>query len=46
MVDLETRWFEIIRYNDKQSDIIENLVEQTWLFKYPRPAIIMYCHGN
>ena len=33
MIDPGTRWFEIIRYNNKQSDIITNLLYQNWLCK-------------
>ena len=29
IIDLETGWFLIARYNDKQADTIANLVEQT-----------------
>ena len=46
MIDLETRWLEIVCYNDKQADTIENLVEKTWLCRYPRPTIITYYRGN
>ena len=28
MKDLETGWFEIVRYDDKQANTISNLVEQ------------------
>ena len=46
MIDPATRWFEIVRYNEKQAAIIANLVEQTWLCRYPLPTIIMYDRGN
>ena len=46
MIDPETGWFEIIQYNDKQSDTRANLVEQTWLCIYPKPTIITYNRGN
>ena len=39
-------WFEIVRYNDKKSATIENLVEQAWLCIYPRPKIIMHDSRN
>ena len=42
MIYPETRWFEIVRYNDKQAAKIANLVEQTWLCIYPRPPIVVY----
>ena len=46
MIDPANGWYKIVRYNDKQSATIANLVEQAWLCRYPRPAIITYNHGN
>ena len=46
MIDLETGWFEIIQYKEKQTDTIVNLVEKFWLCRYPRPKIITYYCGN
>ena len=46
MIELATGWFEIVRYDDKQSYKIANLVEQTWLCRYTRPTIITYDQGN
>ena len=46
MIDPETGWFEIVRYNDKQAATIANLVGKTWLCRYPRPKIITYDRGN
>ena len=46
MIDLETGWFEIVQYNYKQAATIENLVEKTWLCRYPHPKTIMYDRGN
>ena len=46
MIELATGWFEILRYDDKQSYKIANLVEQTCLCGYPRPTIIMYNQSN
>ena len=45
-IDPETGWFEIVRYDEKQSDTISNLVEQTWLCRYPRPTLITYDRVN
>ena len=36
----------MVHYNYKQADTIENLVEKTWLCRYPRPTIITYDCGN
>ena len=46
MIGLSTGCFEILQYNDKQASTITNLVEQTWLCKYPCPTIITYDWGN
>ena len=46
MIYLATVWFETIQYNNNQAAIIANLVEKTWLRKYPRPTIIMYDQLN
>ena len=45
MIYPSTRWFEIVQYNN-QADTISNLVEQTWLCRYPCPTIITYDHVN
>ena len=45
-VDLETGWFEIIQYKDKQADTIVDLVEKMWLCRYLRPKIITCYCGN
>ena len=37
---------EILQYKDKQAATIENVVEQTWLCRYPRPKIITYDRVN
>ena len=46
MIDPVTGWFEIVQYNDKQAATIENLVDQTWLCRYPRLKIIIYVRVN
>ena len=45
MIDPATRWFEILRYDDKQAGTIANILYQTWLCRYPRPTIIKYDRG-
>ena len=37
MIDPVTGWSEINLYNDKKAMIIANLVETTWIFRYPWP---------
>ena len=42
MIDPITGWFEIVPYDDKRAINIVNLVETTWLYRYPRPIEITY----
>ena len=42
MIDPVTGWFEIAQYEDKIEISIANLVETTWLSRYPRPIEITY----
>ena len=37
MIDPVTGWSEITQYNDKRDISIANLVETTWLYRYPTP---------
>ena len=46
MINPATRWFEIVQYSDKKSITIANLVEQTWLSRYPWPTLITYDRGS
>ena len=41
-----TGWFEVTQYNDKRVMGIANLVETTWLYRYPRPMDITYDQGK
>ena len=41
MIDPVSRWFEIMKCNDKRAMMIEKLVETTWLVQYPWPVKIM-----
>ena len=46
MIDPVTKWFEATQYNDKKAMTIANLVETTWLVRYPRPVEITYDQGG
>ena len=46
MIDPITGWFEIAQYKDKREISSANLVETTWLSKYPRPIEIMHDKGK
>ena len=46
MIDPVTGWFEVVRYYDKILITVKNLVETTWLSRYPRPIEIKYDQGK
>ena len=46
MIDPVTGWFEIAQYEDKRAIYIANLVETTWLSRYPTPIEITYDQGK
>ena len=46
MIDPITGWFEVTKYNDKRVISIANLVETTWLSRYPILMEIMYDQGS
>jgi hypothetical protein len=35
MINPETGWFEIHKYDDKRSIIVANIAEQEWFSRYP-----------
>ena len=46
MIDPVTGQSELTQYNDKRAMSIANLVETTWLSRYPRPMDITYDQGR
>ena len=46
VVDPVTGWFEISQYEYKRAISIANLVEATWISRYPIPIEIMYDQGK
>ena len=46
MIDTVTGWFEIAQYNDKKVISLANLVETTWMSRYPRPMEITHGQGS
>ena len=46
MIDPASGWFEIAEYKDKESNTIANLIEQTWLSRYPWPEKCIYDRGS
>ena len=46
MIDPATGWFEIVEIKEKKADYIANVLEQTWLNRYPRPVEIIMDRGS
>lgn len=47
MIDPATGWFEIVSVpGTKRADVVANLVEQTWLCRYPWPQQIVLDRGK
>jgi hypothetical protein len=46
MIDPATGWFEMRELRDKAAITTANLVEQTWLTRYPIPQILTYDRGT
>ena len=46
MIDPATGWFELCTIKDKRADTIANLVEQTWLARYPWPTKVIFDRGS
>ena len=46
IIDPVTAWFEIAQYDDKILIFFSNLVETTWISRYPRAIESMYDQGK
>jgi len=46
MIDPATGWFEIVEIPNKKADEIANLLEQTWLVRYPWPKNVICDRGK
>jgi Integrase zinc binding domain len=46
MIDPATGWFEMKQINDKEATTVANIVEMTWLTRYPWPTMITYDQGT
>lgn len=46
MIDPVTGWFEIAEIPKKSADVVINVLEQTWLVRYPRPAVVIMDRGR
>ena len=41
MINLVTGWFEMSEIKTKRADLIANIIEQTWLNRYPWPTEVV-----
>jgi len=46
MIDPATGWFEIVEVPNKRADEISNLLETTWLTRYPWPTQVIMDRGR
>jgi hypothetical protein len=46
MIDPATGWFEIVEATNKSATSIQDLFQNTWLARYPRPQFIVFDNGN
>ena len=46
MINPATNWFEIKQIKSKDAATVANMVEQTWLTRYPWPIIIQFDQGK
>ena len=46
MIDPATGWFEIVQVPEKRADLISNLIETTWLTRYPWPTEVVMDRGS
>jgi RNase H-like domain found in reverse transcriptase/Reverse transcriptase (RNA-dependent DNA polymerase)/Integrase zinc binding domain len=46
MIDPVTGWFEIAEIPAKSADVVINVLEQTWLTRYPKPTEIIMDRGR
>ena len=46
MIDPATGWFEIAPVPTKRTDVIANILEQTWLMRYPWPTKVVLDRGT
>ena len=46
MIDPATGWFEIATVDTKRADVVVNVLEQTWLTRYPWPTCVVLDRGT
>ena len=46
MIDVRTRWFEIVRVKRKDAELVALNFDRVWLSRYPRPARCLHDNGT
>eukprot|EP00957_Ditylum_brightwellii_P051681 3918741-Ditylum_brightwellii.AAC.1 len=46
MIDSSTGWFEITQIKTKRKDVVSNVMEATWLARYPYPTQVVLDKGT
>jgi hypothetical protein len=46
MIDPATGWFEIVEIPNKRADYVSNILQQTWLVRYPWPTKVICDRGS
>ena len=46
MIDVATRWIEILPYSNNKSNIVLFIFNREWICCYPRPRIIIFDNGT
>ncbi len=46
IIDVATRWPELVPYDSKRSEDISMIFDRVWLCRYPRPEFVIYDNGS
>ena len=46
MIDPATVWIDIKEISTKRANVVANVLEKTWLTRYPRPSVITLDRGK
>lgn len=46
IIDMHTRWFEMVTVPDFKAETISLAFDRTWLSRYPRPAAVIHDQGT
>ena len=45
VIDIGTRWIELLPFTDKRSETVALTFDQEWLCRYPRPESVIFDNG-